>query len=99
MKKFAIIFALSAVFAGCRRADVRDFTISIPDMTPQHEQQIKAALAPYGGVVKTSYRFDHQAKTLSLQYDSMQIAKKNVEMAIAETGLAANGVTPASVGK
>ncbi len=99
MKRLIVLFAFAAVFAGCRRTDIRDFTIAIPDMMPQHEQQIKAALAPYGGVVKTSYKFDHQAKTLFLQFDSMQIAKKNIEMAIAETGLAANGVTPASVGK
>ena len=29
----------------------------------------------------------------------MQLAKKNIELAIAKAGLEANGVTPASVGK
>ena len=33
-----------------------------------------------------------------MQYDSMQIAKKNIEMAIAKVGYVANGVTPESIG-
>jgi hypothetical protein len=43
-------------------------------------------------------KFDFKAKTLVLKYDSMQLAKKNIELAIAKAGLEANGVTPASVG-
>jgi hypothetical protein len=43
-------------------------------------------------------KFDHKAKKLVLKYDSMQLAKKNIELAIAKAGLEANGVTPASVG-
>jgi hypothetical protein len=34
-----------------------------------------------------------------MKYDSMQLAKKNIEMAIAKKGLEANGVTPESVGE
>ncbi len=98
--KFLLLPLLAAtLLAGCRRADVREFEIAIPALTPQAEAPIKASLAPYAGVLKDSFRFDHQAKKLSLRYDSMQIAKKNIEMAIAEAGFEANGVTPASLGK
>ena len=37
-------------------------------------------------------------KTLTLRYDSMQLAKKNIEISIAQAGFTANGVTPESVG-
>ena len=42
--------------------------------------------------------FDVAAHRLTLKYDSMKVAKKNIEMAIAKAGFAANGVTPESVG-
>ena len=61
-------------------------------------QAIAAALAQYAGVDKASLKFDPAAKTLSLRYDSMQLAKKNIEISIAQAGFTANGVTPESVG-
>ena len=91
------LFCLSAVM-GCRRTDVRDFTIAIPSMTAEDRSAIIGALAMYGGVDKSSYVFDDAARTLTLKYDSMQVAKKNLEIAIAKAGFAANGVTPESVG-
>jgi len=95
-----LIVALFCLFAilGCRRTDVRDFTISIPNMTPADHAAITGAIAMYGGVEKSSYKFDDAARTLALKYDSMQVAKKNIEIAIAKAGFTANGVTPESVG-
>jgi len=108
MKKFEFGFSVRtvAVFvavavclvAGCRRTDVRDFEVSIPKMTAESEPAIRQALAGFAGVVKPSLKFDQQAKKLTLRYDSMQLAKKNIEMAIAKAGFEANGVTPESVG-
>ena len=93
-----ILLAAFAVLAGCRRTDVRDFTVSIPELTAADHSAVTAALAPYGGVLKDTIKFDDDKKVLVLRYDSMQIAKKNIEMAIAACGLEANGVTPESVG-
>ena len=42
--------------------------------------------------------FDAAAHRLTLKYDSMKVAKKNIELAIAKAGFTANGVTPESVG-
>ena len=42
--------------------------------------------------------FDAATHCLTLKYDSMKVAKKNLEMAIAQVGFTANGVTPESVG-
>lgn len=94
----ATLVLAGLAFAGCRRTDVRDFSVSVPGLTEADVPLVKSALAPYGGVVKTSIRFDAAAQRVTLQYDSMQIAQKNIEMAIAKAGFTANGVTPESIG-
>ena len=96
---FAAVAGLCAAGAGCRRTDVRDFEVSIPALTIEKEAVVRQALARFSGVDKSSFRFDHKAKKLVLRYDSMQLAKKNIELEIAKAGLEANGVTPASVGR
>ena len=98
MKHAALFLAIALAVVGCRRTDVRDFTVSIPDMTAADTQAIAASLASYAGVDKASLKFDPAAKTLFLRYDSMQLAKKNIEISIAQAGFTANGVTPESVG-
>lgn len=98
MMMLAALMALCMLETGCRRTDVRDFEVSIPALTVENEAVVRHALARFGGVDKASMKFDHKAKKLVLKYDSMQLAKKNIELAIAKAGLEANGVTPASVG-
>ena len=93
-----LVAAVILAWTGCRRADVRDFTIEMPEATQADMPAIQAALAPYGGVDKASIAFDASARRVTLKYDSMQIAKKNIEMAIAQAGFTANGVTPESIG-
>lgn len=100
IKVAAMAFAASAgLLLGCRRTDVRDFEVSIPALTAESEPAIRQSLAGFAGVEKSSLKFDRAAKKLTLRYDSMMLAKKNIEMAIAKAGYAANGVTPESVGK
>jgi hypothetical protein len=91
------VMALCVVGSGCRRTDVREFEVSIPALTIEKEAVIRQALARFAGVDKASFKFDHRARKLFLKYDSMQLAKKNIELEIAKAGLEANGVTPASV--
>ena len=98
MMILAALMALCMLESGCRRTDVRDFEVSIPALKVENEAVVRQALARFGGVDKASMKFDFKTKTLVLKYDSMQLAKKNIELAIAKVGLEANGVTPASVG-
>ena len=98
MMVIVAIMSLCMLETGCRRTDVRDLEVSIPVLTVENEAVVRQALARFGGVDKASMKFDHKAKKLVLKYDSMQLAKKNIELAIAKAGLEANGVTPASVG-
>jgi hypothetical protein len=98
MMAIIAVIALCIAQSGCRRTDVRDFEVSIPALTAQNEGSVRQALARFGGIDKASMKFDLKSKRLTLRYDSMQLAKKNIELAIAKAGLEANGVTPASVG-
>ena len=82
-----LIFASSLLLPGCRREDVREMTVSIPGLAESNKVTVVAVLAKYGGVQKDSFVWDMKAKTLTLRYDSMQIAQSNIRYAIAEKGI------------
>lgn len=75
------------LIAGCRREDVRELTLSIPGLTESNKTVIVACLSKYNGIQKDSYVWDMSGKTLSLRYDSMQIAQANIRYAIDEKGI------------
>ena len=77
----------SSLLSGCRRADVREMTVSMPGLVEADKARVVEALARYAGIEKDSYRWDMDAKTLSLRYDSMQIAQANIRYAIDESGV------------
>ena len=88
MNRIALAALLAALAAsGCRRTDIREMTIEMPGLTKDRQETIVAALAPYAGVQKDSYRWDFEKKTLVLRYDSMVTAQTNIRMAIAEKGV------------
>ena len=102
MKRMTLIALALLAFAGCRQKDVREFAIDVPALTQESEAAVTAAirgaLLPCSGVDMASLQFDAASHRVTLRYDSMQTAKKNIEMAIAKAGYAANGVTPESIG-
>ena len=90
MKNFSFfLFAVSflLLFCGCRREDVREMTVTMPSLTEANKATVVAALQKYAGVRKDSYVWDMKAKTLTLKYDSMQIAQANIRYAIDEKGV------------
>ncbi len=88
MKTYAAAaLAALALFSGCRREDIREMTVSMPDLAEKDKAVVVAALAKYEGVKKDSYVWDMSAKTLTLKYDSMKIAQANVRYAIDEKGV------------
>lgn len=98
MKQILVIVAVVFALVGCRRTDVRSFAVVVPQATEADVPALKAALAPYGGVEQGTVKFDAATHRLTMRYDSMQLAKKNIEMAIAAIGFTANDVTPESIG-
>ena len=84
---FLIPCSLFLLFCGCRREDVREMTVTMPSLTEAQKATVVAALQKYNGILKDSYVWDMQAKTLTLKYDSMQIAQANIRYAIDEKGV------------
>jgi hypothetical protein len=87
--KYAMCVALAVLtLAGCRREDVREFTLEIPALNASNRAVVAEALAKYNGIRKDSYLWDLNAKTLTLKYDSMQIAKENIRQAVEAKNIA-----------
>ena len=84
---FFILHSSLFILSGCRREDVREMTVSMPGLTEADKAKVVEALAKYNGVEKDSYKWDMNAKTLTLRYDSMQIAQANIRYAIDEKGV------------
>jgi len=86
----ALALVSLTVLCGCRRQDIREMTVSIPTLSEENRPKIVEALQKYAGIDKNSYRWDMTAKTLTLKYDSMQLAEANVSYAICEKGINAS---------
>lgn len=84
---FLLLAASFLLLPGCRREDIRTFTVEIPGLTEANKPKVVEALAKYAGIRKESYVWDLSKKTLTLTYDSMQLAETNVRHAIAAKGI------------
>ena len=87
MRLTALTILLTLTLAGCRRTDVREMTVTMESLTEADKPKIVEALSKYNGIEKDSYRWDMAAKTLTLRFDSMQIAQANIRYAIDEKGV------------
>ena len=83
----ACVLTLTALLCGCRREDIREMTVSMPNLTEADKAKVIESIAKYNGIVKDSLVWDMKAKTLTLRYDSMQIAQANIRYAIDEKGV------------
>jgi copper chaperone CopZ len=82
---------------ACRTADIRSKTIKIPDVKSEAARVVVSnSLAQLEGVIGPSIHFE--AGTVTVTYDSMKLALKNMEFAIADAGFSAND-TPANAAK
>ncbi len=85
--KFCAVLLVALALCGCRREDIREMTVTMPGLKEADRATVEAALKDYRGIDKTSYRWDMDAKTLTLSYDSMRIAQSNIRYAIDEKGV------------
>ena len=79
--------AAALALAGCRREDVRSVTVKMRGFSETDKPAIVAALSKYNGIRRDSFEWDAAAGTLTLRYDSMQIAQTNIRMAIESAGV------------
>ena len=94
MKKvFTVLLLVSLSFCGCRIEDKRELVIDVPQMkTEQDVARIRSSLLSLNGVDLKTAVFDHQNHKVTVSFDSMVVAHKNIEIAIAEAGFDANGI-------
>lgn len=88
MKKYLpLLLLLPLICLGCRRIDIREMTVKIPGLTKDNQPQVMEALSKYSGIIKESYKWDFENRTLTLKYDSINIAQSNIRYAIDEKGI------------
>jgi hypothetical protein len=78
--------------AGCRQHDYRTLEIEVPGLkNAQCEQLIRRALR-HKGIVQEEVQIDLAARRVTVVYDSLFMANKNIEFFIAKLGFAANDI-------
>lgn len=82
-----------SVVCGCRQKDVREAVLVVPGLTESNRTAVVACVRQ-NGVVEGSIRVDVGAKRICLQYDSMVLGLKNLEVPVLELGLEVNGIKP-----
>lgn len=91
--RIAAIALLALVAAvGCHRHDIRVTAIRVPEMdSDEAARKVVEALAPYGelGLVH-DVETNVPERTVTVTYDSTEVALKNLEYLIARAGFAAN---------
>ncbi|MDR2849877.1 MAG: heavy-metal-associated domain-containing protein [Verrucomicrobiota bacterium] len=94
MKRVIVWCVFCVLFmAGCRVSDVREMTVKVPGLGAEADvRNVRAALATLGGIDHAKTVCDVTNHLVIVQYDSMVIAHKNIEIAIAEAGYDANAI-------
>lgn len=94
MKKSAaaVLILLTVSVSSCRRHDYHTVTIHVPDMKNQACVEI-VSKAAHGEVNRCralhpekQTRVDLRDRTITITYDSLKLALKNIEFAIADAG-------------
>ena len=84
---FALLLSLTS---GCFRQEIQVAEYSVPELkTPAAETYLQSRLRALPGYKEA--RFDLQAHTISVTYNSNDIRTMNIEEAIALAGFAVNG--------
>lgn len=93
MKTLMYLAVLVLALAGCRVRDIRTVVIDVPQLRGEAcAQRIHQTLASMGGIDAQALRFEPGQVTVT--YDSMKLALKNIEHAIAAQGFQANEIPP-----
>ncbi len=88
--------------AGCRQQDIREVVVETPGVfNAACADRVMQALGPLPGVDSGKTEIDFEARRVTVTYDSMRVAHKNIEMALTDAGFEANELkpTPAAVAK
>lgn len=97
MKKYITIlcgaFLLAAFGTSCRQHDYRTLVVKVPEMRNQAcVQAISKTLGRSPGITRDSVKFDIPKRQITVTYDSLLTADKNIEFLIAKAGFQANEI-------
>lgn len=91
-----VILVLISCALSCRQQDIRTDTISVPELKNEAcAKLIVNSVMKLPGLdpkKQETLTFNFQDRTVIVVYDSMIVARKNIEMAIADAGFAANDI-------
>ncbi len=86
----ALVVGLSS---SCRKRDMRTIVVQVPGMKGEVCKRIIVdALMRTPGVTPESVSADLEKRTVQVTYDSIFLARKNIEFAIADVGFKADDV-------
>ena len=96
MKSWIHILAMLVLLAGlvsCRRERPRVVTVFVPGLNGEKcAEIISKSLATADGIKMNTLQFDFEKQEVTVEYESMRTAVKNVEHFIAKAGFDANTV-------
>ncbi|MEI7437644.1 MAG: hypothetical protein WCL16_12645 [bacterium] len=94
MRLMCALMIVAVIACACRQSDVRTYTLPVAGVkNVACEELIRDALKRTEGVMVDKLQFVPGAVIVT--YDSMRLARKNIEAIIAEAGFTA-GETPAN---
>lgn len=90
----ALYLALAAgliLTCGCFKQNIQDFVVRTPQMeTRADAERVVSAAKSISGVLDADANLDD--RTVTVRYNSLKLAEKNVETAIAKAGYDANSI-------
>ncbi len=88
---FILLATILVIGSSCRQMDIRTVTIEVPQLRGQEcEQILHRVLSSMNGVRGDTLVFETGSVTVT--YDSMRLALKNLEYAISAAGFQANEI-------
>ena len=88
---FLLMFLALGMAGACRQTDIRTVAFAVPQVTNAAcEARVRAALQRLKGIDHPAMVFDLAAGTVTIRYDSMVLANKNIEHVIIAAGFDAN---------
>jgi copper chaperone CopZ len=95
MKRLILILVATfpvALGIGCRQQEIRTVTVTLSGVSGEADiQAISNAVSQLDGVFDESVAF-HGTGSVAVRYDSMKLARKNIEYAVVEAGFGANDI-------
>ena len=98
MKKALFAAAMATLaLAGCRREDIREFTVDVPNLGPENAAEVKMAFVTIDkqdprkgrvceGIDIDGRKCDIGGTKILVRYDSMKIARTNIRMLLRDKG-------------